>query len=188
MHFMYSWHTFFLIFFYFFCCCCSVTQLCLTVCDPIDCSMQGFPVFHYLPEFAKTHVHWIGHAIQPSHLLLPPSPPALSLYQHQGILQWVGFASGGQSIGASASASVLPMNIQGWFPLGLTGLITFLSKRLSRVFSSTTVQKHQFLAFSLPYGPTIISVQRVVQAWPKGLDIHTVIRPLSGLTMFTSLR
>ena len=50
-------HTFFLIFFYFFCCCCSVTQLCLTVCDPMDCSMQGFPVLHYLPEFAKTHVH-----------------------------------------------------------------------------------------------------------------------------------
>ena len=56
------------------------------------------------------------------------------------------FASGGQSIGASASASVLPMNIQGWFPLGLTGLISLLSKGLSRVFSSTTVQKHQFFS------------------------------------------
>ena len=188
MHFMHSWHTFFLIFFYFFCCCCSVTQLCPTVCDPMDCRMQGFSVLHYLPEFGQTHVHWIGHAIQPYHLLLPPFPPSLSLYQHQGILQWAGFASSGQSIGASASASVLPMNSQGWFPLGLTGLITFLSKRLSRVFSSTAVQKHQFLAFSLPYGPTITSIQRLVQAWPKGLDIHTVIRPLSGLTMFTSPR
>ena len=60
-----------------------------------------------------------------------------------------GLASGGQSIGASASASVLPMNIQGWFPLGLTGLISLLSKGLSRVFSSTTVQKPQFSAFFL---------------------------------------
>ena len=56
------------------------------------------------------------------------------------------FASGGQSIGASASASVLPVNIQGWFPLGLTGLTSLLSKRLSRIFSSTTVQKHQFFS------------------------------------------
>ena len=90
MHFMHSWHTFFLIFFYFFCCCCSVTRLCPTVCDPMDCSMQGFSVLHYLPEFGQTHVHWIGHAIQPYHLLWPPFPPSLSLYQHQGIFQWVG--------------------------------------------------------------------------------------------------
>ena len=68
------------------------------------------------------------------------------------------FTSGGQSIGASASTSALPMNIQGWFPLGLTGLISLLSKRLSRVFSSTTVQKLQFLGIQLFYGPTITSV------------------------------
>ena len=65
------------------------------------------------------------------------------------------FAAGGQSIGASASVSVLPMNIQDWFPLGLTGLISLLSKGLSRVFSSPTVQSHQF---SFLYGPTLISV------------------------------
>ena len=72
------------------------------------------------------------------------------------------FASGGQSIGASGSASVLPMNIQGWFPLGLTGLIFLQSKGLSRVLSSTTVQKHQFFwcskAFSLLDGPTLTSI------------------------------
>ena len=68
------------------------------------------------------------------------------------------FASGGQSIGASASASVLPMNIQGWFPLELTGLISLLSKRLSRVLSSTTIWKHRFLVLSLLYGPTLTSV------------------------------
>ena len=91
------------------------------------------------PEFAQTHVHWVGDAIQPSHSLSPPSPPALNLSQHQGFFQ-----SGGQSTGALASASVLPMNIQGWFPLGLTSWISLQSKGLSRVFSSTTVQKHQF--------------------------------------------
>ena len=71
------------------CCCCSVAQLCLTLWNPVDCSMPGFPVLHYLLEFDQTHVHWISDAIQPSHLLLPPFPPALSLSQHQGIFQSV---------------------------------------------------------------------------------------------------
>ena len=75
-------------------------------------------------------------------ILLPPSPPVLNLSQHQGLFKCQFFASGSQSIRASASASVLPMNIQGWFPLGLIGLISLLSKGISRVFSSTTVQKH----------------------------------------------
>ena len=58
-------------------CCCSVTKLCLILCDPVDCSTSGCPVFHYLPESAQTHVHWISDVIQPSHTLLPSSPPAL---------------------------------------------------------------------------------------------------------------
>ena len=69
--------------------CCSVTKLCLTLCAPTDCSTPGFPVLHYLPEFAQTHVHWVG-AIQPSHPLLLPSPSALHLSQHEGLFQWVG--------------------------------------------------------------------------------------------------
>ena len=73
-----------------FLCCCSVTKLCPTLCDPMDCSMPGFPVLHHLPECAQTHAHWVGGAIQPLHLLLPPSPPAFSLSQHQGLFQWVG--------------------------------------------------------------------------------------------------
>ena len=60
--------------------CCSVTKLCLTLCDPMDCSTLGFPVLHYLPEFAQTHVHWVSDAIQPSHPLLPPSLPLLSIF------------------------------------------------------------------------------------------------------------
>ena len=72
-------------------------------------------------------------------------------------MSWL-FISGGQSIGASASTSVLPMNIQGWFPLGWTGLISMQSKGLPRVFSSTTVRKHQFLALNHPYGPNLTSI------------------------------
>ena len=72
---------------------------------------------------------------------------AFNLFQHQGLFQWVGSASGGRSVRFSASSSVLPMNIQGWFPLGLTGLISLLSKELSRVLSSTTTWKHQFFGY-----------------------------------------
>ena len=98
---------------------------------------------HHLLEFTQTYVHWVGNAISPSHPLSSPSP-AFNLSQHQSFPVNRLFTSGGPSIGTSASASVLPINIQGWFPLGLTGLISLLSKGLSRVFSSTTVQRHQF--------------------------------------------
>ena len=63
----------------------SVAQSCLTLCDPMNCTTPGLPVHHQLPEFTQTHVHWVGDAIQPSHPLLPPSPPALNLSQHQGL-------------------------------------------------------------------------------------------------------
>ena len=123
----------------------SVTQLCPTLCNPMDCSMPGWPVHHQLLKLTQTYVHWVCEAIQPSHPLLSPSPPALKLSQHQGLFKWSQFTtSGGQSIGVSASASVLPMSIQDWFPLGWTGWISLQSKELSRVFSNTTVQKHQF--------------------------------------------
>ena len=69
--------------------CCSVTQLYPTLCEPVDCSMPGFPVLLYLQEFAQVHVHWIDDAIQPSDSLLPPSPPALNFSQHQVLFQWV---------------------------------------------------------------------------------------------------
>jgi len=72
--------------------CCSVAKLCPTHCDSMDCSIPGFPVLHYLPEFAQTHVHWVGNTIQSSHPLFPPSPPALSLLQHQGLFQWVSYS------------------------------------------------------------------------------------------------
>ena len=96
--------------------CSSTTQLCLTLCNPMACSMPGLPVHHQPLELAQTHVYPVGDAILPSyhptilpsHPLSSPSPPVFNLSQHQGQL----FASEGQSIGVSALASVLPMNIQ----------------------------------------------------------------------------
>ena len=67
----------------------SVTQLCPTLCNPMDCSSPGFPIHHQLPELAHTHVHRVGDAIQPPHPLLSPSPPAFNLSQHQGLFQWI---------------------------------------------------------------------------------------------------
>ena len=66
----------------------SVTQSCLTLCNPMDCSMQGLPVHHQLLEFTQTHVHWVSDAIQPSHPLSSPSPPTFNLSQHQGLFKW----------------------------------------------------------------------------------------------------
>ena len=127
----------------------SVAQSCPTLCDHMDCSKPGLPVHHQLLEFIQTHVHWVGDAIQSPHALLSPSLPAFNLSQHQGLFKRHLFASGRQSIGVSASTSVLPMNTQGWSPLGWTGWISLQSKGLSRVFSNTTVQKHQFFSTQL---------------------------------------
>ena len=110
----------------------SIPQLCPTLCNTMGCSPSGFPVHHQLPELAQTPVHRVGDAIQPSHPLSSPSPPAFNLSQQSGSFPMsLLFPLGGQSIGASASALVLPMNIQGWFPLGLTGLISLQSKGVS---------------------------------------------------------
>ena len=110
----------------------------------MDCSISDLPVLHYLPELAQTHVYWISNAFQSFHPLSFPSPPAFNLSQHESFLMSQLFESGGQSIGASASTTVLWMNIQDWFPLRLTGLISLQSRGLSRIFSNTTAQKHQF--------------------------------------------
>ena len=115
--------------------CCSIAKLYLTLCVPMDCSMQGFPILHYLLEFVQTQVHWVSDAIQPSHSLSPPFLLLSLILPTSGAFPVSRlFTSGDQSIGALASASVLPMNIQDWFSLGLTGLISLQSKRLSRVF------------------------------------------------------
>ena len=115
----------------------------------MDCSTPGFPVHHQFPELTQTHVHWVGDAIQPPHPLSSPSPPAFNLAQHQGLFQWVSSFHQVAKELVSASSSVVPINIQDWFPLGLTTLTSLKSKGLSRVFSSTTVQNHQFFGTQL---------------------------------------
>ena len=128
----------------------SVTKLCLTLGNPMDCSMPGVPVHHQLLVFTQTHVHWVGDAIQSSQPQSSPSPPAFTLSQHQCLFQWVSSSyQVAKSIGVSASASVLPMNIQDWFSLGWNGWIFLQPKGLSGVFSNTTVQKWQFLGARL---------------------------------------
>ena len=128
----------------------SVTQLCSTLCNPMNCSTPGLPVHHKLLEFIQTHVHRVGDAMQPSHPLSSPSPPvpnpspASGSFPMSHLFRW-----GSQSIGVSASASVLPMNTQDWSLLGWTGWISLRSKGLSRVFSNITIQKHQFFSTQL---------------------------------------
>ena len=127
----------------------SVVQLCPTFCDPMDCSTPGLLVHHQLPELAQTHLHWVGGAIQPSHPLSSPSPPAFSLSQHQSLFKWVSFSHEVAKVLEFQLQHVLPMNIQDWFPLGWTDWISLLSKGLSKVFSNTTVQKHRFFSTQL---------------------------------------
>ena len=125
--------------------CCSVAYSHPPLGNPMDCcTPPGFPLLHHLPEFSQTHVHWVDDAIQLSPFLmtpffLPSIFPSIRVFSNKLALRirW-------QSIGASAS--VLPMNIQDWFPLEWTDLISMLSKALSRVFSSTIIQKNQFFS------------------------------------------
>ena len=117
----------------------SVTQSCLTLCDPMKHSTAGLPVHYQLPEFTQTHVRRVGDAIQPSHPLSSPYSCPQSLPASESFPMSQLFAWGGQNIGVSAQTSVLPMNTQDWSPLGWTGWISLQSKGLSRVFSNTTV-------------------------------------------------
>ena len=123
----------------------SVTQSCPTLCNPMNHSTPGLPVHHQFPESTQTHVHWVGDAIQPSHPLSSPSPPVLNLFQHQGLFKWV------------SSSIMWPEYWSFSFSIGASneywGLISFRIslqfKELSRVFSNTTVQKHQFFGTQL---------------------------------------
>ena len=121
-----------------------VPKSCLTLCDPMDCSMPGFPVFHHIPEFAQTLVYWVSEGIQPSHPLLSPSPPVLNLSLRWRLFWWVGSAL---LIRWPKywSFSVSPSNeYSGLISCRMTGFICLLSKGLLRIFSRTTILKHQF--------------------------------------------
>ena len=135
-----------------------VAQLCLTLCDPMDCSTPGLPVHHQLPELVKIHVHQVGDTIQPSHPLLSPSSTpsifsSIRVFSNESVLcirlpkYW------------SFSFSISPSNeYSRLISLGWTGWISLQSKGLWRVFSKTTVQKHQFFGSQL-YGPTLTSIR-----------------------------
>ena len=156
------------------CCCCSFDKLCPTFWDLMDCNTPGFPVLHYPLEFAQTHVYPVSDAMQPSHPLLSPSPPALNLSKHWSLFQWI------SSLHQVAKVLELQlqhwsfhMNIRGWFPLGLTGLISLQSKALLGVFSSTTTWKHPF--FGTP--PSL----------PSNIYMHTWLLEKPWLWLYESL-
>ena len=137
---------------------CSVAKLYPTCCDPMDCSTPGFPVLPHLLEFAQTHLHWVDDAIQ--HLILCcPLLLLSSIFSNIRVFSMSRlFTSGGWSIGASASASVLPMTTQDWFPLGLTGLISFLSRDSQKSSPAPQFESINSLALSLLYYPTLTSI------------------------------
>ena len=119
------------------------------LCDPMDCSMPGLPVHHQLLQLAQIHVHRVGDAIQPSHPLLSPSPPAFNLSQHQGVSQWVSSSHQGTTV---LELQLQHQSFQSIFRIAffrMTVLISLKSKGLSRVFSNTTVQKHQLFSAQL---------------------------------------
>ena len=137
----------------------SVSQSCPTLCDPMNCTMPGLPVHHTLPEFIQTHVHWVCDAIQPSHPLLTPSPPALNLSQHQGLFQWVS--------SLHQVAKILEFQLQHqsfqWTPrtnLLLNGLVgSSCSPRDSQESSPTPQFKSiKPLVLSFLYNPTLTSI------------------------------
>ena len=137
----------------------SVAQSCPTLCHPMYHSTTALPDHHQLPEFTQTHAHRVGDAIQPSHPLSSPSPPAPNPSQHQGIFFFFFFVF---CIGVFSNESTLHMSwpkywsfsfsispSKDWSPLGWTAWISLQSKGLLRVFSNTTVQKHQFFGAQL---------------------------------------
>ena len=124
----------------------------------MNCSMLGFPVLLCLPEFAQVHVHWVSDAIQPSHPLVPFSSCPQSFPASGSFpVSWL-FISGGQSIGASASASVLPTNIQSWFPLGLIGLPPCCPRDSEESSPAPQFESISSSALSPLYGPTLTSI------------------------------
>ena len=139
------------------CYCCSFTQSWLTLCNPMDCSMPGFPVLHHLPELAQTHVHWVSDAIQNRLilcrplLLLPSIFPSIRVFSNESVLhiRWPKYWS--FSIGPSSEYS-------GLISLGWTGWISLESKGLSRVFSTPQFKSINSLVLSFLYSPTLTSI------------------------------
>ena len=124
----------------------------------MNCSTPELPVNHQFPEFTQTHIHWISDAIQPSPSLPSPSPPTFDLSQYQGLFKLVSSSHQVAKVLEFVSTSVLPINIQDWFPLGLTCLISLQSKGLSRVPPIPQFKSINSSVLSFLYRPTIISI------------------------------
>ena len=160
----------------------SVTQWCPTLWNPMNCSMPGLPIHHQLPGFTLSHVHSVGDAIHPPHSAIPFSSHLQSFPASGSFPMSQFFAWGGQSTGVSASASVLPMNTQNWFPLGGTGWISLQSKGLSRVFfnsssifQSSSILRHSaffIVQLSHPYRTTgkTIALTTLVFFWQRNVS------------------
>ena len=134
----------------------SVTQSCPTLCNPMNCSKPGLPVHHQLPESTQTHVHWVSDAVQPSHPLSSPSPPPVNLSQYQCLFQWV---SSSHQVVKVSEFQLQQQSFQ-WTPrthVLQDRLVVSPYKGLSRIFSNTTIQKHQFFGTSFLYSPTLTS-------------------------------
>ena len=152
-----------------------------TVCDPMDCSPPGFPVLHPLMELAQTHVNWVSSAIQPqpSYPLIRfsfclQSFPALWVRSNESVLH-IGWPNNG----ASFSASVLPMNIQDWFSLGLTGLISLRVQDSQKSSWTPQLKSINCLALSFLYGPPLTSICEIGKI--KALAIWTFVRKVMSL-------
>ena len=155
-------------------CCCSVAQSCPTLCDLMDCRMPALPVPHHLPKFAQVHVHCIGDAIQPSHPLMLSSS-ALNLSQHQRLFRWVGCSHQVTKI-QELPASVLPVSIQGWFPLRLTDFLA-----VQATFRS--LLQHHSLKASILWHSVFFTVQLSHPYMTTGKTIALTIRAFVGRVM-----
>ena len=156
---------------------CSVTKLHLTLCDPLDCSTPGFPALHHLLEFAQTHVHWVGDALKPSRPLSFPSL-ALSLSQRESFqMSWF-FMSGSQNIGASAS--VLPVHVQGWFPLGLLWSPCCRVYHLKSVGTLLQVVGFESTGGAAPNLGILILIPRGKKSKPEGSRNQTTLEMETG--------
>ena len=158
----------------------SLTQLCPTFCDPMNCSTPGLPVHHQLPEFTQTHVHQVSHAIQPSHplsslLLLPPIPPSIRVFSKESTR-----AGGGQSTGVSAIASFPPKNTQdqslewtGWISLQVQGILKSLLQHHSSKAAILRLSAFFTVQLSHPYmttGKTIALTRRTL-CWQNNVSV-----------------
>ena len=165
----------------------SVTQSCLTLCDPMNRSMPGLPVHHQLPEFTQTHIRQVGNAIQPLHPLSSPSPPVPNPSQHPGLFQWVSsLHEVAKVLEFQLQHQSFSINTQDWSPLGWTGWISLQAKGLSRVFSNTTSKASIFrhsafftVQFSHPYmttGKTVALTRRTFVAKVMSLLFNMLSR------------